>query len=108
MASVLEVYTTEEQSSVVRFLWAKGLNTKDIHKEMFPVYGQKCILCKAVHNWARNSVKDFSKVADNARPGFIPCLHVIQTNNTLWRICICQSVLFLHGLLNRAFSTGTT
>jgi hypothetical protein len=29
--------TAEEQRSVVRFLWAKGLNAKDIHKEMFPV-----------------------------------------------------------------------
>jgi hypothetical protein len=35
----------------VRFLWAKGLNAKDIHKEMFPVYGGKCLSCKAVHNW---------------------------------------------------------
>jgi hypothetical protein len=39
MATVLEEYPTEEQSSVVRFLWAK-----DIHKEMFPVYGQKCFV----------------------------------------------------------------
>jgi hypothetical protein len=30
-------YITEEQRSVARFLWAKGLNTKDIHKDMFPV-----------------------------------------------------------------------
>jgi hypothetical protein len=37
MATVLEGFTTEEQRSVVRFLWAKGLNTNDIHKEMFPV-----------------------------------------------------------------------
>jgi hypothetical protein len=29
--TVLE-YTTEEQRSVVRFLWAKGHNAKDIHK----------------------------------------------------------------------------
>jgi hypothetical protein len=36
MATVLEEYTTEEQRSVVRFLWAKGLNAKDTHKEMFP------------------------------------------------------------------------
>jgi hypothetical protein len=28
----LEKCTTEEQSSVVRFLLEKGLNTKDIHK----------------------------------------------------------------------------
>jgi hypothetical protein len=32
MATVLEEYTTEEQRSVVHFLWAKGLNAKDIHK----------------------------------------------------------------------------
>jgi hypothetical protein len=42
MATVLEKYTAEEQRSVVRFLWAKGFNAMDIHKEMFPVYGGKC------------------------------------------------------------------
>jgi hypothetical protein len=43
MVTVLEECTNEEQRSVVRFLWAKGLNAKDIHKEMFPVYGGKCL-----------------------------------------------------------------
>jgi hypothetical protein len=33
------------------FLLAKGLNTNDIHKQMFLVYGGKCLSCKAVHNW---------------------------------------------------------
>jgi hypothetical protein len=33
-------------------LWAKGLDAKDIHKEIFPVYGEKCLSCKAVHTWA--------------------------------------------------------
>jgi hypothetical protein len=37
MATVLEECTTEEQRSVARFLWAKGLYAKDIHKELFPV-----------------------------------------------------------------------
>jgi hypothetical protein len=32
MATVHEECSTEEQRSVVRFLWAKGLNAKDIHK----------------------------------------------------------------------------
>jgi hypothetical protein len=36
------------------FLWKKGLNAKDIHKDMFPVYGGKCLLRKAVHNWVTN------------------------------------------------------
>jgi hypothetical protein len=54
MATVLEVYATEEQRSAVRSLGAKGLGTKDIHKEMFPVYGGKCLSRKAVYNWAAN------------------------------------------------------
>jgi hypothetical protein len=36
------------------FLWAKGLNAKDIHKEMCPVYGGKCLSRKAVHSWIAN------------------------------------------------------
>jgi hypothetical protein len=32
------------------FLLSKGINTKDIHKEMFPVYGGKYFSHKAVHN----------------------------------------------------------
>jgi hypothetical protein len=52
MVAVLE-FPTEEQRSFVCFLWA-GLSAKDIHKEMFPVYGGKCLLCKAVHIWVAN------------------------------------------------------
>jgi hypothetical protein len=48
------MYTTEEQRSVVRFLWVKRLNAKDIHKEMFPVYGGKCLSRKAVRSWVEN------------------------------------------------------
>jgi hypothetical protein len=48
MVTMLEDFTTEEQHSLVRFLWAKGLSAKDINKRMFPVYGVKCLLCKVV------------------------------------------------------------
>jgi hypothetical protein len=37
MVTVLEECSTKKQNSVVRFLWPKELNAKDIHKEMFPV-----------------------------------------------------------------------
>jgi hypothetical protein len=50
LATVLEEYNTDEQRSVVRLLWAKGFNTVDIHREMFPVYGGKCLSRKAFHN----------------------------------------------------------
>jgi hypothetical protein len=69
MASVLEECSTEEQHSDVRFLWAKGLNAKDIHREMFPVYGGKCLLHKVAHNWVEKFSQGHSKVADDAGPG---------------------------------------
>jgi hypothetical protein len=53
MTTVLECIT-EEQRSVVLLLWAEGLNAKDIDKEMFSVYGGKCLARKAVHNWVAN------------------------------------------------------
>jgi hypothetical protein len=46
-------------------LWAKGLNAKDIHKEMFPVYDGKCLLHEAVEKFSERR----SKVADYAQPG---------------------------------------
>jgi hypothetical protein len=60
IATVLEEYTTEEQRSFVRFFWAEGLNAKDIHKEMLPVYGGKCLSCKAIHNWVEKRCKRFA------------------------------------------------
>jgi hypothetical protein len=43
MATVLGDCITEEQGTVVHFLWTKGINAKDIHEEMFPVYGGRCL-----------------------------------------------------------------
>jgi hypothetical protein len=51
MVTILEECTTEQQRSVLLFLWAKEINAKDIRKEMFSVYGGKCLSRKAVHNW---------------------------------------------------------
>jgi hypothetical protein len=46
-------------------LWAKGLNAKDIHKAVFPVYGGKGSSRKAVHNWVEKFSQGCSKVADD-------------------------------------------
>jgi hypothetical protein len=54
MVTVLEECTNEEQRSVMHFLYAKGLNAKDIRKEMFPVYGGKCLSRKVAHSWVEN------------------------------------------------------
>jgi hypothetical protein len=68
MATVLEGCTIEEQRSVVRFLWAKGLNTNDIHNKMFSVYGVKCLSRKAAHSWVEKLSQARSKLVDDARP----------------------------------------
>jgi hypothetical protein len=43
MTTMLEECTNEDRRSVVRFCGQKGLNAKDIRKEMFPVYFGKCL-----------------------------------------------------------------
>jgi hypothetical protein len=60
MATVLEMCTTKEKCYVMRFLWARGLKAKDIHKEMFPVYDGKCLSRRAVHNWVEKRGKRFA------------------------------------------------
>jgi hypothetical protein len=42
------------------FLSAKGLNAKDMHKEMLPIYGGKCRI-KRFTAWSRNPLKDVRK-----------------------------------------------
>jgi hypothetical protein len=69
MAIMLEEYTTEEQRFVVRFLWAKGLDAKDNHEEIFLIYIGKCLLRKVVHNWVEKFSQGRLKVADDAQPG---------------------------------------
>jgi hypothetical protein len=65
MATMLVECTTKEQYSVVCFLWPKGLNAKDTHKEMFPVHGGKCLLRKVFTTGSRNS-RGHLEVADDA------------------------------------------
>jgi hypothetical protein len=50
-------------------LWAKGLNAKDIHREILPLYGGKCLLRKAFHKWVEKFSQGRSKVADDALLG---------------------------------------
>jgi hypothetical protein len=60
MKTVLE-YTTGEQPSVVLFFFVnKRLDAKDIHKEIFPVYGGKYLSRKAIHSWFEKLGKRFA------------------------------------------------
>jgi hypothetical protein len=66
MVTVLEG-VLQKSSVLLCFLWEKGLNAKDIHKQMFPLYGGKGLSRKAVHSWVQKLSQGRSKVADNAR-----------------------------------------
>jgi hypothetical protein len=35
------------------FLWSKVLPAKDIHREILPVYADKCLSHKTVHGWVK-------------------------------------------------------
>jgi hypothetical protein len=51
--------------SVIRRASFCPYGKKDIHKEIFLVYGGKCLSCKAVHNWVKKLSETRSKVADD-------------------------------------------
>jgi hypothetical protein len=69
MATALEEYANEQERSVVHYLWAKGFNVKDIHKEMFLVYGGKFLSGNEIHKWVEKSSQGRSKITDDIRPG---------------------------------------
>jgi hypothetical protein len=85
------------------FLWAKGLNAKDIHNDMFPVYAGKFLSHKTVHSWVKKFSQECSKVAYDARPGaevaettvkILLCCGFQRTGKVIgqvyqcwWRIC---------------------
>jgi len=43
MAAPLNTCTMIEHRGGVRFLWAKDMAAKDVHKEMLPMYGKHCL-----------------------------------------------------------------
>jgi hypothetical protein len=54
MATVLEFVLPESSVLLCVFVWADCLNAKNIYKEMFPLYGGKCLSRKAGHSWVTN------------------------------------------------------
>jgi hypothetical protein len=106
MATMLEKCTTEKQRSVVRFLWAKGLNAKDILIKMFPVCGGKCLSPKTAHNWVQNFSQGRSKIAEmpdqvrkwlrqQSKDFYVTGFDAMgQAYQCWWRICRETNVFF--------------
>ena len=64
MAALLNTCTTIEQRGVVRYLWAKDMAAKDIHKELLPMYGEHCLALQAVHNWVQKFSERRTSIED--------------------------------------------
>ena len=69
MAVPLNTCTTIEQRGVVRFLWAKNMEAKDIHKEMLPMYCEHCLSRQPIHNWAQKFSEGRTSIEDEHRAG---------------------------------------
>jgi hypothetical protein len=103
MAAPLGTCTKIEQRGVVRFLWAKNMKAKDIHKEMLPMYGGHCLSRQAVHNWVQKFSEGRTSIEDEHRVGRITfrqqpkrifrrrfpgtCETVGQVFKSVWRLC---------------------
>ncbi|BFZ08992.1 hypothetical protein BsWGS_12031 [Bradybaena similaris] len=74
MVIVFTACTTEQQCAVVHFWGAKVLPAKDIHKEMFPIYADKCLSRKVVHSWVEKFSQGRSKIVDEIQSG-----HPVET-----------------------------
>jgi lipopolysaccharide/colanic/teichoic acid biosynthesis glycosyltransferase len=62
MAIVIEVCAIEEQRPV--FFFVSRTECNNIHMEMFPIYGRKCLSRQAVHNWVEKRGKHLVDVTD--------------------------------------------
>ena len=69
MATLPLKWAHKEQRSVIRLLWAKGLNANAIQSEMRPVYGDKYFTRPAVHVWCKKFAYGRESVVDEEWPG---------------------------------------
>ena len=69
MAGVLNTSTAYEQRSVIRFLWSKGRTPVEIHREMQPTYGERCLALRSVRWWCSEFKNGRENLNDNERAG---------------------------------------
>jgi transposase len=69
MAAPLSDCTTEEQRSVVRFLWAEGVISARIHRRMFAQYGAFNMHQRKIYEWIERFKEERTSVTDESPPG---------------------------------------
>jgi hypothetical protein len=69
MAGVLNTSMSYEQRNVIRFLGSKGRTPTEIHREMQPTYGDKCLALRSVRWWCCEFINGQEDLNDNERSG---------------------------------------
>jgi transposase len=69
MAAPLSDCTIEEQRPVVRFLWAEGAKSVEIHRRMLAQYGARTMHQRKIYEWIERFKKGRTSVTDESRPG---------------------------------------
>jgi hypothetical protein len=75
--------TIEEQRSVIYSLCGKVFHAKDIQRDMFLVYGGKCLSHKTVHKWVEIFSQELPKIANDGRRG----VEVAETTIEIFPCC---------------------
>jgi len=65
----LQDCTIEEQRGVVRFLWAEGVKSAEIHRRMLAQYGQSTMIQRKVYEWVERFKSGRTRVTDEGRSG---------------------------------------
>jgi transposase len=68
MAAPLSDCTIEERA-VVRFLWAEGVKSEEIHRRMLAQYGTSTMHQRKIYEWIERFKEGRTSVTDESRPG---------------------------------------
>ncbi|KAJ4432349.1 hypothetical protein ANN_20968 [Periplaneta americana] len=78
MARILLSSICEEQRSFVRFLWAKGHNLSEIHRDMCGIYGEDCMNYSNISRWCAFFADSHENLCES------PCSGRMVTAATQW------------------------
>jgi transposase len=67
MVAPLSDCTIEEQRAVVRFLWAKGVKSAEIHRRMLTQYGASTMHQRNIYEWIERYKEGGTSVTDGSR-----------------------------------------
>jgi hypothetical protein len=66
MAAPLSDCTIEEQHTVVRFLWAEGVKSAEIHCRMLAQYGARTMHQQKIYEWIERFKEGRTSVMDES------------------------------------------